>query len=145
MGYHLGMKIYFAASVRSGRDDQAIYSAIIEELGKHGTVLTEHLGVKDLSVLGEQEITDTEIFARDMDLLRAADVIVAEVSTPSLGVGYELGQAEALGKRVLCLYRPSEGKRLSAMVAGNPAVVVRTYANEDEVRKVLAEFFTTAV
>jgi nucleoside 2-deoxyribosyltransferase len=63
--------------------------------------------------------TDKDIFERDMEWVREADIIVAEVSTPSLGVGYELGQAEAMGKKVLCLYREQEGKRLSAMVNGN--------------------------
>ena len=38
-------------------------------------------------------------------------VIVAEVTQPSLGVGYELGRAVAMGKRILCLYRPQENKR----------------------------------
>ena len=40
-------------------------------------------------------------------------VIVAEVTQPSLGVGYELGRAVAMGKRILCLYRPQENKRKS--------------------------------
>jgi hypothetical protein len=40
-----------------------------------------------------------------MSWLKEADVIVAEVSTPSLGVGYEIGKAEDMGKRILCLYK----------------------------------------
>jgi len=35
--------------------------------------------------------------------------VVAEVTIPSLGVGYEIGRAVALGKRVLCLYRARDG------------------------------------
>ena len=31
--------------------------------------------------------------------------LVAEVTQPSLGVGYELGRAVAMGKKILCLYR----------------------------------------
>ena len=37
--------------------------------------------------------------------------IVAEVTQPSLGVGYEIGRAVAMGKRILCLYRPQQDKR----------------------------------
>ena len=37
--------------------------------------------------------------------------IVAEVTQPSLGVGYEIGRAVAMGKRILCLYRPQPDKR----------------------------------
>ena len=36
--------------------------------------------------------------------------IVAEVTQPSLGVGYELGRAVAMGKRILCIYRPKPDK-----------------------------------
>ena len=36
--------------------------------------------------------------------------MVAEVTQPSLGVGYEIGRAVAMGKKVLCLYRPSPDK-----------------------------------
>ena len=36
--------------------------------------------------------------------------LVAEVTQPSLGVGYEIGRAVAMDKKILCLYRPQEGK-----------------------------------
>lgn len=37
-------------------------------------------------------------------------MVVAEVTQPSLGVGYELGWAVALGKPILCLFRPQSGR-----------------------------------
>ena len=37
-------------------------------------------------------------------------VVVAEVTQPSLGVGYEIGRAVAMEKPILCLYRPSDDK-----------------------------------
>jgi len=136
------MKIYFAGSIRGGRDDQEIYFGIISELISHGTVLTEHIGNKELTGQGEVTRTDTDIFTRDMEWVREADVIVAEVSTPSLGVGYELGQAEAMGKRILCLYRPAEGKRLSAMVAGNAYLQVAEYQTLSEATAHIGSFFS---
>lgn len=135
------MKIYFAGSIRGGRDDQELYFSIIAELQKYGNVLTEHIGDKALTGLGEVKRTDKEIFLRDMEWVGEADVVVAEVSTPSLGVGYELGQAEAMKKAVLCLYREVEGKRLSAMVAGNTYFEVRTYKNLDDVISILKKYF----
>ena len=80
------MKIYFAGSIRGGRDDQELYMRLIQELGKYGTVLTEHIGDKTLSALGES-VDEKFIFERDMQWVGEADVVVAEVSTPSLGVG----------------------------------------------------------
>ena len=37
-------------------------------------------------------------------------VVVAEVTQPSLGVGYELGRAKAMNKKILCLFRPKSGR-----------------------------------
>lgn len=139
----MSRKIYFAGSIRGGRNDQEIYFSIIKELAKYGSVLTEHLGSKELGIEGEHAKTDTFIFERDMDWVSEADVIVAEVSTPSLGVGYELGQAQAMGKKILCLYRPSEGKRLSAMVSGNVYMQVEEYQSIEDVIQLFNSYFAS--
>lgn len=136
-------KIYFAGSIRGGRDDQEIYFAVIKELSKYGTVLTEHLGSKELGIQGEHTNTDAFIFERDMDWVQEAGVIVAEVSTPSLGVGYEIGRAEAMGKQILCLYRPSGNKRLSAMVAGNSYVQVEEYQTLEDIVELFSGYFNS--
>ncbi|KAF5897383.1 2'-deoxynucleoside 5'-phosphate N-hydrolase 1, partial [Clarias magur] len=59
---------------------------------------------------------DEAIYDRDMEWLPESDVVVAEVTHPSFGVGYEIGQAMVLKKRTLCLFRPSSGKVLPAMI-----------------------------
>ncbi|XP_031203430.1 2'-deoxynucleoside 5'-phosphate N-hydrolase 1 isoform X2 [Mastomys coucha] len=61
---------------------------------------------------------DRLIHEQDLAWLQQADVVVAEVTQPSLGVGYELGRAVALGKPILCLFRPQSGRVLSAMIRG---------------------------
>ncbi len=135
------MKIYFAGSIRGGRDDREIYVSLIQELKRYGTVLTEHFGHESLSDQGDQGIRVEDIYARDMSWVKEADVIVAEVTTPSLGVGYEIGQAEAMNTPVLCLYRQLEGKSLSAMIAGNRYVSVHSYTTLNEARSILEAFF----
>ena len=107
------MKIYFAGSIRGGRDDKELYLQIINRLRKYGEVLTEHVGNATLSHLGEDH-TNEYIYNRDMDWLNNSDIVIAEVTTPSLGVGYELGKSENQ-KPILCLYREQEGKSLSSM------------------------------
>ena len=121
------MQIYFAGSIRAGREDQELYYQLIQGLQGHGQVLTEHVGDPDLTQWGDDGPSDRIIFQRDMGWLAEAEVMVAEVTIPSLGVGYEIGRAEAMGIPVLCLYREQDGRRLSAMVSGNPKVTVAEY------------------
>ena len=136
------MKIYFAGAIRGGRDDAALYHAIVEQLRNFGEVLTEHVADTELGVLG-QDIGDQNIHDRDLDWLEAADVLVAEVTTPSLGVGYEIGKATEWGKRVLCLYRPSEGRALSAMIAGCPKVIVCEYQSVTELDRLFSTYLAS--
>ena len=139
------MKIYFAGAIRGGRNDAKIYEKIIIYLGNLGQVLTEHVGYQDLGNMGEKGGIDMAIYKRDIKWLYSADAIVAEVTTPSLGVGYELGIAEKLKKPVLCLYRPSTGKRLSAMIKGNNQFSIREYHNITEAQSCIDSFFKNLV
>ena len=106
------MKIYFAGAIRGGREDQNLYFKLIEYIGTKADVLTEHIGLESISNAGEKKLSDFEIFNRDVDWLKSAQGVIAEVTTPSLGVGYELGIAETMNKPVLCLFRDSGEKRL---------------------------------
>jgi 2'-deoxynucleoside 5'-phosphate N-hydrolase len=134
------MKIYFAGAIRGGREDVALYFEIIELLGQYGQVLTEHVGNPELTGAGEVD-DDRGIHDRDLAWLKEAEYLVAEVTTPSLGVGYEIGKSTEWGKPTLCLYRPREGRALSAMIAGCPGVVVREYHSREELRKAFDDFF----
>ena len=99
-------------------------------------MLTEHVGAPR----AEEALGETEVHDRDLKWLREADVLVAEVTTPSLGVGYEIALAESWGKPVLCLFRPESGRRLSAMIAGAAGVRVEEYASVEEAEAVVADF-----
>lgn len=138
------LKIYFAGAIRGGRGDAALYHEMIQSLGTFGTVLTEHVGDTELTEAGDDGPNDRAIHDRDMAWLRACDLIVAEVTLPSLGVGYELGWACALGKPVLSLYRPQTGKRLSAMIAGSAAIVTAEYATISQAKEIIRKFIVNS-
>ncbi len=134
------MKIYFAGSIRGGRDDASIYAAMIAWLRSFGEVLTEHVGNPSLSDRGDDGPDDQYIHDRDMAWLSACDCVVAEVSVPSLGVGYELGWAASSNKPVLCLHRSASGWPLSAMIAGSSRMQVAAYSSMDEAKTIMTEF-----
>ena len=142
-------KIYFAASIRGGRSDVDIYLKLIEHLRQYGEVLTEHIGDKKLKLFGEDKLTDPEIHNRDMNWLEQSRSIVAEMTTASLGVGYELGRIvernlwvpETDKKKILCLWRPQVDRRLSAMIAGSDEIINSEYRTLGEAKKAINKFF----
>lgn len=133
-------KIYFAGSITSGRNDAVIYQQIMGHAISLGwKVLTEHIGGINLTTTGES-YTVQHIYQRDMAWIHEADVIIAEVTTPSLGVGYEIAMAEMLEKPVLRLFRPSCGRRLTAMVSGKAGVTIAEYDSIPEMQAHVARF-----
>jgi hypothetical protein len=111
------MKIYFSGAIRGGRKYSGIYAKLIEFLSKYGEVLSFHVGDKNVETLDKQ-ISEKDIHDRDLKWLREADALVAEVSIPSLGVGYEIGRATEAGKPIICLYDNHADFELSAMIIG---------------------------
>ena len=133
------MKLYFCGSIRGGRDLADLYGQMIGFLKPYGQVLTEHVGDPALTDKGGDGGSDY-IWKRDTDWLKECDLVIAECTQPSLGVGYELAYAEALSKPVHVFYGKADG-RLSAMVAGCPNMAVHLYETEaqlfDQLREVM--------
>lgn len=135
------VEIYFGGSIRAGRDDVPIYRDIISLLKNYGRVLTEHIGNPNLTSSGETNLTNEEIYVRDDALLRRSRKRVFEVTNPSLGVGYEIGKADETPDSTLCLYRPQEGKRISAMIIGNPRIRLESYHKVEDLIPIFDSFF----
>ena len=135
------LKIYFAASIRGGRQDQNKYNELIRFLSSKVEVLTEHVGDSYLEQTGEQNLSDKEIYQRDLEWLESADAVIAEVTNPSLGVGYELGIAEKLGKPILCLFDDGNHNRnLSAMISGNHKIMTFCYTSLEQAKEEIISF-----
>jgi hypothetical protein len=126
------LRIYFSGSIRGGRADAQVYHDMIEYLKTFGNVLTEHIGRLDL--VDEREMPPCQIHDRDLTWLKSSDVIIAEVTTPSLGVGYELGRAVEMGKPILCLFRQTDDKRLSGMISGSPGILSVVYSDLEDAK-----------
>lgn len=131
------MKVYFAGSIRGGTADAPLYARLIARINGRGhRVLTEHVGAGAALETLERGMTDGAIWEQDMAWLRESDVIIAECSTPSLGVGYELAMAQQMGKPAYVFYR-AERAPLSAMLTGDPYYKVSSYSDEEDLIKQL--------
>ena len=138
------MNIYFACSITGGRAYESVYQEITRYLLANGhEVPTAHLAASNVMTL-EKVIDPREVYDRDVAWIRACDALIAEVSAPSHGVGYEIGFALGQGKPVLCLAQ--EGVSVSKMITGNPhpSLQVKFYQDVDGgiaiVQKFLAKY-----
>jgi hypothetical protein len=126
------MTIYLACTVRGDRGGVLAGRAICERLEHHGHhVQTRHLLADDVET-AESTITEGEVFRRDMEWLTACDVLVAEASGSSYGVGFEvgyvLGRAHASGQRVVLLYDAARRDKVSRLITGNEHPACTTFA-----------------
>ena len=112
------MNIYFACSITGGREFESVYQTIVRSLVEDSHVVpTAHLADSGVVVV-EAAVDPQAVYARDVAWIRDCDVLIAEVSIPSHGVGYEIGFSLALGIPVLALYQ--QGRKVSKMISGNP-------------------------
>ena len=118
------------------------YEKLIEIIQVHGIVLTEHLDDDDEIQNKDRVLSDREIHDRDLQWIIESDLMVAEVTVPSLGVGYEIGRATEMGKPILCLFNTDSQHTLSAMIAGIEGVQVRNYKKPEELEEKLGQFIS---
>jgi len=134
------MEIYFSCSLTGGRKDAPVYQTIVDFLLAQGiNVPTQHLAHADIMDL-EKVVDPYEVFQRDIKWLNGCDGLVAEVSTPSHGVGYEIAYALGLNKPVLCCFQSE--RSVSKMLTGNtsPGLTLTPYQSIDDLLPKLAAF-----
>ncbi len=132
--------IYFSGAISGGRADVALYQRIVDTLEAEGyCVLAGAVAAEHVSAGGET-LHPPDICARDLAWLDQADLVVAEVSIPSLGVGYEIAYATRIRRiPVIALYRPAWTRRCSAMIAGDPGVHLLEYEEPEAMLPQLLE------
>ena len=123
-------KIYFSGSIAGGRDDVKLYKKIIDMMKKTDEVLTEHIGNVNYSIKNRKEKDNQKIYEQDTNWLKECDLVIAECSHPSLGVGYEMAYAEKIGKPVYIFYR--KDIYLSVMLSGDPYFICYSYESEED-------------
>lgn len=130
------MKIYFAGSIRGNKSTINLHN-ILNHLKQYGEVLSEIAFVKNNWEV--RNLIDEEIFKQDCSWIEKSDIVIAEVSSPSLGVGYELAYAEKLCKKIICLCQ--KDIHLSGMISGNTYFKRINYSDETDCLDKIDIFF----
>ncbi|PVD19052.1 hypothetical protein C0Q70_21611 [Pomacea canaliculata] len=138
-------KIFFAGSIGGGRQYQDLYMRIIEQLKLYGNVLSEFVGNPDIDgFLQDLQWTDKQCHEQDVIWLQESDVLVAECTQPSLGVGYEIARSEAMMKKILILFQAESESELPRKIRGlhnDTTFIVKDY-REEELPGLLKDFFS---
>ena len=135
------MKIYYSVSVRGGSMSKTIVGQQIAILKNYGFVLTEHLASNNVAELN-MNMTDNEIYKTDMRLLEESNIVIADCTAPSHGVGYIISKAETLRKPVLCtkFCQSSGDEQFSAMIEGCPHLVKEIYRSMEQFEEIIRRF-----
>jgi 2'-deoxynucleoside 5'-phosphate N-hydrolase len=137
------VRVYLACTVRGDRTALGAARAIREELQRSGhEILTAHLLNDDVEA-AEAGLTEAEVFERDLAWLDACDLLVAEASGSTFGVGFEVGyivgRADRTGQRAVLCYAADRHDRVSRLIAGNvaPCCRVIAYRGVDDLREAI--------
>lgn len=127
------MNIYFCGSMTHSQVKMNDYKELIDYLEQYGNVLNKFVGEKIV------DYNPSDIYKRDTSNLKNADILIADVSIVSTGVGFELGYADLLKIKTLVIY--DEALPLpSSLIIGNNNFEVKSYKNLDEAKLIIKEF-----
>ncbi|RLE92597.1 MAG: hypothetical protein DRN04_09765 [Thermoprotei archaeon] len=134
------LKVYFAAPMlgdRSNLEDNKKIASVLKAMGCE--ILTEWVLEEILDI--ERGASPKEIFERDLEMLDKCDVLIADVSYPSLGVGFEIAYALLKGKKVIAYCREDRLDKTSALIRGITwsNFILIAYRNVDELLAEIAK------
>ncbi len=136
------MKVYFTASTSGNGDLVPLYTDIIHLIEQYETTLTSGPQIISAKMLVEdKKLSSKQIYERQQKRIEDSDLVIAEASKPSHGVGGEIVYALSLGKPVLALVHKKFEDHISPMLAGNPSEnLFVEYYDEDSVNNKLKDF-----
>jgi len=143
------VNIYLACTVRGDRGAVAALRALADDLERSGhTVLTRHLLDDDVDS-AEASLSERAVYDRDIAWLTSADVLIADASGSSYGVGFEvgyvLGRSEMSGQRVLLVYSAARRDVISRLITGNahPHCTTVAYTTPEDLLRQAEAFLGT--
>lgn len=113
------MIVYFARSIRGNHKpgDRDMNQIILDAIKRAGMTPALELSIK----LGPSLSGDQYIYQRDLDWIDRSDALIAEVTNPSLGVGYEIAYARHVRQLpIICL--AAACTNVSAMIRGSSEI-----------------------
>lgn len=127
----MAAKVYLAVPIIGGRDLESAreIAQVIECLGHQ--VISSWVLAPDPG----WSLSAKDVYIRDTEAIKRCDILMAEVSVPSHGVGMEIMLAHVLNKRIFCLHRPFTN--ISRLIFGMPGVEIVEYRSSTDLKEKL--------
>ena len=138
------MIVYCAAPIKGDQKFHNYCLDIIKQVTSLGhTALSELNDEFRPAVL----LTEAEIFSRDTKWIDKSEIVIAEVSGPSLGVGFEIAYSLYKKKIPVLALVHTEAKDVSAMIIGchSELLKIKKYSDTEELKKAVSGFIKNFV
>ncbi|NOY06764.1 MAG: deoxyribonucleoside 5'-monophosphate N-glycosidase [Chlorobi bacterium] len=135
--------VYLAGSISAGRDFAGYLQYIADIVEEHGFYIISRSVLDPDADLSDRSMKNQRfIFERDIQWIAESAAMIAEISTPSLGVGFEVH--EALDRRIPVLalrHTLLRDTTEPAMIVGNPDPLLRwSYYDESDLPEIIQAF-----
>lgn len=134
-----GLNVYFSASSSDLNSRKKLYISILDSIKLFGARLTyDWLNDKE-------KLKPSEIYEKASEAIKNADVVVAEITYPSTGVGQQIGLALSWKIPVIAIHQLNNPD-VSRFAVGmeSPYLQVKEY-NQDKIESVLDESFASVM
>ena len=133
------MIIYCAGPLKGDQTYHEFHKEIVEHVNVLG-----HTALSDLNSEFKPAfpLNDHEIFNRDIKWLDRSKTVIAEVSGPSLGVGFEISYAIYKRKIPVLALVNNNADNLSSMImgCGSELLTIKRYSDSEELKKIISAF-----
>jgi len=133
------MIIYCAGPIKGDTKFQGNYKDIVRIVES-----MEHTALAEFSskIPSTMLLNDKQIYTRDKKWIDGSKIMIAEVSGPSLGVGFEISYALFVKKIPVLAVYDEKAESVSSMILGcsEPNLQVKKYYNKEDLERTIRNF-----
>lgn len=133
------MIIYCAGPIKGDKTYQRFYAEIINILEEEGHTALAELNTKFSASV---PLNDEQIYKRDIRWIDGSELLIAEISAPSLGVGFEIAYALFEKKLPVLALVNKEAGSVSAMISGcsSELLSIEKYRDTQDMREIMVNY-----
>ena len=134
------MIVYCAGAIKGDTTYQNNYIEMIRFIeSMNHTPLAELNGKFNAAI----PLSDNQIYTRDIKWIDGSVLMIAEISGPSLGVGFEIAYALFQKEIPVLALASSEVEKISAMITGcnSELLTAKRYQNIEDMQNIISDYF----